>query len=71
LVRRAEAGEEIGLTRHGQLQSALVPVKPMPDPKARGRAARSHSVVGRRPRDPGAELSVQLDFLYREHGLPE
>jgi prevent-host-death family protein len=37
LVRRAEAGEEIILTRHGRAAVRLVPLKSMPDPKARRR----------------------------------
>lgn len=35
LVRRAEAGEEVILTRHGHAAARLVPAAPAPDRKAR------------------------------------
>ena len=35
LVRRAEAGEEVILTRHGHPAVRLVPVKAVPDAKSR------------------------------------
>jgi prevent-host-death family protein len=71
LVRRAEAGDEIILTRHGQAAVRLVPIKSMPDPKARRKlleAVRT-SGAGRAVSGPGAARSQ--DFLYGEHGLPE
>ena len=35
LVRRAEAGEEVILTRHGQAAARLTPIRAEPDRKAR------------------------------------
>jgi prevent-host-death family protein len=35
LVRRAEAGDEVILTRHGHAAVRLVPVKPVADAKSR------------------------------------
>jgi len=35
LVRNAEAGDEVILTRYGRGVAKLVPVKALPDPKAR------------------------------------
>ena len=35
LVRRAEAGDEVILTRHGQAAVRLVPIKALPDLSAR------------------------------------
>jgi prevent-host-death family protein len=70
LVRRAEAGDEIVLTRHGKAAVRLVPVAPGV-PRARRRAvmeaarrsAMAHAVAG-----PGAARSQ--DFLYDDDGLP-
>jgi prevent-host-death family protein len=71
LVRRAEAGEDIVLTRHGQAVVRLVPVKPAFDRAARraGIEAAQAMARGKALPDPGAARSQ--DFLYGEDGLPE
>lgn len=73
LVRRAEAGHEVVLTRHGQPAVRLVPVRARPDAAARRallgavRAAASRAVPGA---DSGADAARSQDFLYGEDGLP-
>ena len=71
LVRRAEDGDEIVLTRHGQPVARLVPIMAARNRKARlavleamRQAARTKVLIG-----PGAERSQ--DFLYGADGLPE
>ena len=71
LVRRAEAGEEIVLTRHGQPVARFVPIVAARNRKARlavrdavRQAARTKVSIG-----PGAAAS--WDFLSGADGLPE
>ena len=71
LVRRAEAGDEIILTRHGHAAVRLVPVRVVPEGQARRdllEAAR-RSAAAKASIGPGAARSQ--DFLYGEDGLPE
>lgn len=71
LVRRAEAGDEVILTRHGHPAVRLVPVRPMRDWKARRallEAVRA-SAATRAVSGPGAARSQ--DFLYGDDGLPK
>lgn len=70
LVRRAEAGEEIILTRHGKAAVRLVPDRP-PVNKASRRAllaAVRKAAAGKASAGPSAARSQ--DFLYDEDGLP-
>ena len=69
LVRRAEGGDEIVLTRHGHAGVRLVPVVPAFDPGARRALmeAVGKSGAARAPAGFGAESQ---DFLYDEDGLP-
>lgn len=69
LVRRAEAGDDVILTRHGQAKVRLVPIKSTPD-------ARSRRVLMERLRasatpTEGPSAAHSQDFLYGEDGLPE
>ena len=70
LVRRAEAGEEIVLTRHGRPTARIVPAAAPPDERARRaliesvRAAAKHRIM------PGPTATRSQDFLYDERGLP-
>lgn len=72
LVRRAEAGEEIVLTRHGQATARIVPMtQPKPSREERARllaeiVASAHAKL--RPGPSGKELQ---DALYDEFGLPK
>jgi prevent-host-death family protein len=70
LVRRAEAGEDVILTRHGQAAVRLVPVKAVAD-RASRRAlleAVRRSAAARMSAGPDAARSQ--DFLYGDDGLP-
>ncbi|HEX4181905.1 MAG TPA: type II toxin-antitoxin system prevent-host-death family antitoxin [Caulobacteraceae bacterium] len=70
LVRRAEAGEEVVLTRHGHAAVRLTPVKAASDAKSRRallQAVRTAAAV-KATSGPGAARSQ--DFLYGDDGLP-
>lgn len=69
LVRRAESGDEVVLTRHGHAAVRLVPVKALPDRKSR-RALLAAVQASARP-SPGPNAARSQDFLYRDDGLPE
>lgn len=70
LVRRAEAGEEIVLTRHGHAAVRLVPVS------ARPATADRRSIIEALRRSaaakalPGSSAARSGDDLYGEDGLP-
>lgn len=70
LVRRAEAGEDIVLTRHGHAAVRLMPVKRKLTPEERGRILEEfrRSVKGRVA--PGPDAAHSADFLYGDDGLP-
>lgn len=69
LVRRAEAGDEVVLTRHGQPAVRLVPIRARPDAATRRalldavRAKAGHGL-------PGPDAAQSQDYLYGEDGLP-
>ena len=70
LLRRAEAGEDVVLTRRGQPVVRLVPVYAIQTPQARRallEATRRSAAAGVRA-GPGADRSQ--DFLYGEDGQP-
>ena len=71
LVRRAEAGEDVILTRHGEEAVRLVALRPRP--AAAGRRAlitalRDSAAAKARP---GPDAARSQDFLYGDDGLPE
>lgn len=70
LVRRAEAGDEIVLTRHGRAAVRLVPVAPRRD--AAGRRALLDDVRSSAARHAtsGPSAARSQDELYGENGLP-
>lgn len=71
LVRRAEAGDEIILTRHGHAAVRLVPVKAAPDRKSRRallEAVRASAAV---KAAAGPNAARSQDFLYCDSGMPE
>ncbi|HLJ00944.1 MAG TPA: type II toxin-antitoxin system Phd/YefM family antitoxin [Bradyrhizobium sp.] len=71
LVRRAEAGDEIILTRHGHPAVQLVPVKAVPSREARRALLQSvrASAIAKVTAGPSAARSQ--DFLYGDDGLPK
>ncbi len=66
LVRRAEKGEEVILTRHGQAIARLVPMAP----DAAERRAALEEARGAAAPIPGIAAATSQDFLYDENGLP-
>jgi prevent-host-death family protein len=68
LVRRAEAGEEVVLTRHGQSAVRLVPIARTPDPATR--RALLEALRGAAAGSPGPSAARSQDFLYDDDGLP-
>jgi len=75
LVRRAEAGDEVILTRHGHAAVRLVPVRPAQDRQSRRalfeavRASAAAKAASGAVSGPDAARSQ--DFLYGDDGLPE
>lgn len=71
LVRRAEAGDEIILTRHGQATVRLVPVGKKATGADRRRILEAIRVAGRKKATLGPNAARSQDFLYDESGLPK
>jgi prevent-host-death family protein len=70
LVRRAEAGDEVILTRHGQAAVRIVPVRRTLDPIARRELLESVRRSGVARATAGSDAARSQDFLYDEQGLP-
>jgi prevent-host-death family protein len=70
LVRRAEAGEEVVLTRHGHEAVRLVPVTAAPDRKARRALLEAVRASGAKKATAGPGAARSQDFLYNDDGLP-
>jgi antitoxin (DNA-binding transcriptional repressor) of toxin-antitoxin stability system len=71
LVRRAEAGEEIVLTRDGRSVARLGPVQARPlTPEQRGRIIDEIVQEARGRALPGPDAAHAADYLYNEFGLP-
>ena len=70
LVRRAEAGDEVILTRHGQAAVRLVPVNPVSQPQARRKILEAVRASGSVKAEAGASAARSQDFLYGDDGLP-
>ena len=71
LVRRAEAGHEIILTRHGHAAVRLVPVKQVADAKFRKALLIAHRTSVTMKMTEVQNAARSQDFLYGEDGLPE
>ncbi|MEO5759504.1 MAG: type II toxin-antitoxin system prevent-host-death family antitoxin [Mesorhizobium sp.] len=70
LVRRAEAGDEVILTRHGHAAVRLVPVKAIPDRKSRRALLEAVRAAGAAKAKTGPSAARSQDFLYGDDGLP-
>ena len=71
LVRKAEAGEEVILTRRGRPAVRLVAERPPVDLEKRDRAIAALIAEARaNPPPPGPCAARSADFLYDEEGLP-
>lgn len=71
LVRRAEAGDEVILTRHGHPAVRLVPVKAAPDHSSRRALMEAVRASGRAKATAGPDAARSQDFLYDDAGLPK
>ena len=71
LVRRAEAGDEIVLTRHNQAVVRLTPIKAALDASARRKTLEAVRAAARVKASPGPCAAQSQDFLYGEDGMPE
>jgi prevent-host-death family protein len=72
LVRRAQAGEEIVLTRHGQPVVRLVAVQAVPDRATRRKVLEAVRRAGAAKAVRGAPAARSQDFLYNDDdGLPK
>ena len=70
LVRRAEAGDEVILTRHGHAAVRLVPIKAAPDRKSRRALLEGLRASGAAKAVAGPSAARSQDFLYGDDGLP-
>jgi prevent-host-death family protein len=71
LVRRAEAGDEVILTRHGHAAVRLVPVRARLDRKGRRTILEAAQAMARATKTSGPSAQRSQDFLYDEDGLPK
>jgi prevent-host-death family protein len=71
LVRRAESGEEIVLTRHGHPVVVLAPVHRAISIESRRRAIMAARASAARKALHGADAARSRDFLYGQDGLPQ
>ena len=71
LVRRAEAGDDVVLTRHGQAAVKLTPVRRQPDAGARQAVIARVQASAANKRIAGPRAARSQDYLYDDHGLPE
>ena len=70
LVRRAEDGDEIFLTRHGQPAVQLMPIRTKPDAATRRALLEAVRASGSAKANRGPTAARSQDFLYGEDGLP-
>jgi prevent-host-death family protein len=70
LVRRAEAGDEVILTRHGHAAVRLVPVRAVPDRTSRRALLEAVRASGTAQASAGPSAARSQDFLYGDDGLP-
>jgi prevent-host-death family protein len=70
LVRRAESGDDVVLTRHGRPVVRLVPIPTRPSADERRRVLEEVWQAGRAAATPGPSAARSQDFLYDENGLP-
>ena len=71
LVRRAEAGDEVILTRHGHPSVRLVPIRTISDRKTRRTLLEAIRASAGLRATPGPCAARSQDFLYGDDGLPE
>jgi prevent-host-death family protein len=70
LVRRAEAGEEIIVTRHGHPAVRLTPARSRTTPSARRKLLEAVRTEATALASAGPDAARSQDFLYDDDGLP-
>jgi prevent-host-death family protein len=70
LVRRAEAGDDVVLTRHGKAAVRLVPVAAKPTSADKRKLFALVRAMAGKP-TPGPDAARSQDFLYDDDGLPK
>jgi prevent-host-death family protein len=70
LVRRAQAGDEVVLTRHGHPAVRLVPVMRKLSPKERQAVIEAVQASAANKAVSGPNAAHSQDFLYNDRGLP-
>lgn len=70
LVRRAEAGDEVILTRHGHAAVRLVPIRAVSDRRSRRALLEAARRSGAAKANAGPIAARSQDFLYGDDGLP-
>ena len=71
LVRRARAGEEVVLTRHGRPVARLVPMRGPADRAARRAVLEAARAAGAARATAGPTAARSQDFLYGADGTPQ
>ncbi|HEY4113894.1 MAG TPA: type II toxin-antitoxin system prevent-host-death family antitoxin [Rhizomicrobium sp.] len=71
LVRRAEAGEEVVLTRHGHPAVKLVPAAAKPTAEEKTAIIEAIQKRALKKAKPGPSAARSQDYLYDEYGLPK
>jgi prevent-host-death family protein len=70
LIRRAEAGDEVVLTRHGHPAVRLVPITPVESIKGRRAVIEAARAGAAAKVADGPSTARCQDFLYDDTGLP-
>ena len=70
LVRRAEHGEDVVLTRHGRAVARLIPIVERPSTAERHALLAAVRAEGRAGATSGPPAERSQDFLYDTLGLP-
>ena len=71
LVRQAEAGEDVVLTRHGAPVARIVPADRKTDAATKRRIIEELQKSAAEKMTPGPSAARSQDFLYDEFGLPK
>ena len=71
LVRQAEAGEDVILTRHGKPVARIAVIEPRYDREARRAALERFRDEASARITPGPSAARSQDFLYDEFGIPK
>jgi prevent-host-death family protein len=70
LIRRAEAGEEVVLTRHGKPVARLSAIAARHSASERLQLMHELQLSARQNASPGPSAARSQDFLYDDDGLP-